>query len=350
MILERVQQFADILHDLTSGEPKRLTFFRIGGVSRSSRIEYEVIGHMVADSPHLGEIHTHILRYLKGALDVEVSISRPVDRTGIVRVDLINQIWHALHRLQEEDAEQLFFDGPDFGIVRAEKPSWRINKRSWGSMPGELMDYFTAAPKPTQSYLVDQPGANAEHYYRTLLSLLVLGFLHCVSSDEEGGNEVTPLANESRDTSEDASPDSASKDQIDPIELLGLDDYEATGTDGSNGTGLPRNPADAPIQENQYVSEQDATEISLTRRKRNPAFFGTEAALGHKPKRNGTVAADEPCSEGIVEQNDENTNSLLDAPIVESDDDLSPQERAKAKQRKVAGLKKLLQAAKNGFD
>ncbi len=392
MIVERLQQFVRSLKDLTDGKPRKLVFFRIGGVSPGSRIEYDVTGNMVTYSEHVKTIDTQILHYLKGALDVEVVQGAAPTKAGGMRLDFFLIIWKGLATISEDDAEQLFWDEPDIGIVKPKDGVNRIKDALRSPFSKFLLDYYTSAPKPVQSYFVDHPEKDAESFYRELLTLLVVGELECVwlsGEPKAAAKPQTPKPAQAKQEGSQKAPPGAAAEKPKAEPAVPQPSRDAIPRQ------VPSTPVSPPpavekkaMSEDEYISSLINTE-ALERRsarrkkktgdtKKEPALNGTPIQSAPKngsddsltllfddgsavstatPAKKKKSPADErfdllhesaqPAAHSTAAAVEEDTidpMSIFDAPFVEQQETTSQQ-----KEMKIAGLKKILQAAKKGF-
>lgn len=410
MIVERLQHFVRSLNDLTDGTPKKLVFFRIGGVSSSSRIEYEVKGNMVGFTDHVKEFDTQLLRYLRGALDVEVVPNKKESKAGM-RVDLYMVIWKSMSNISEDDAEQLFWGEPDVGIIKSVSAGRRVQQGLRTPFSEFLLQYYDSKPKPVQSLFVDHPEKDAESFYRQLLTLLAVGELECVLLGEElpettltpEPDAAVPAIEEARipepeelpaTVLEPEKPDAASEPEPGPEiadlptttleaqdEIADVDEHHLPGPH----TGAPEIPDGLHVEqdEDDYIDSlinTKALEARIAKHAGNGKPAGTNGKgpdslkllfKGTAPEEEGkglhdgeettldllSEAGEDEIPTHYLENdtsgeevNKEDLDELLNSFDTAFDAPLPKEKPTKKQQaKKIAGLEKMLKAAKKGF-
>jgi hypothetical protein len=374
MIVERLQHFVRSLNELCDGTPKKLVFFRIGGVSSSSRIEYDVIGSMVVYHEHSQAIDTQILRYLRGALDVEVVDAGDKAEPGAMRMDLFMVIWKSLASLNEDDAEQLFWGEPDVGVIRAELKERRVQDAIRSPFSNFLYQYYDANPKPIQSFFVDHPEKDSGSFYRKLLALLIIGELECLPLSDEIKPEKIVEAPATPDLPDISMQDegSAAEDEAAEIEAVVLksqedddiadDEYisslintealerraakngqkanesQVTGQNGDDQNSLSilfddENPVETQGNDENAVPEGNPLDLL------EESILVEEQHQDELKELDTTLNELSPDDDSLFSASD----PLIDAPLIEE------KKSRTEKVKKIAGLKRLLSAAKEGF-
>lgn len=198
MIKDQIEIFNSLAAQVITGKTftLKITYTKQTSIESLNSAEYFVKHGSIYYNNQLKLIDRHFLKFLQGYAKLELlpTQEQPVDES--LRIDFFHLIWNSIKKLSEYEVESLFVAHNEIIVSRNKEKNSLLNLPYHDQSDNIVFYYFFYKPKSIQNFLDEYEFGNPVSFYRSLLSLAIVGYLKFnfafnVSSSSTSSSEVS---------------------------------------------------------------------------------------------------------------------------------------------------------------